>query len=101
MPNALRADSSRGLYFFVKHLNVVPSHMIFSLKLLYNTLLPPFFSVSVAMVLLKNIPPAPNGFRPRACFLYICNNVFDTGAALKDLCISHLLLNGQIKHNKR
>ena len=33
--------------------------------------------------------------------LYICNNLFDTGAALKDLCISHLLLNGQIKHNKR
>ena len=33
--------------------------------------------------------------------LYICNNVFDTGAAWKDLYISHLLPNGQIKHNKQ
>ena len=33
--------------------------------------------------------------------LYICNNVFDIGAAWKDLCISHLLPNGQIKHNKQ
>ena len=29
--------------FLRKASNVVPSHMIFSLKLLYNTLLPPFF----------------------------------------------------------
>ena len=33
--------------------------------------------------------------------LCICNNVFDTGAAWKDLCISYLSLNGEIKHNKQ
>ena len=33
--------------------------------------------------------------------LFICNNVLDTGAAWIDLCISHLLPNGQIKLNKQ
>ena len=32
--------------------------------------------------------------------LFICNNVLDTGAAWIDLCISHLLPNGQIKLNR-
>ena len=61
--------------------------MIFILKASVRYPSASFFSVQVAIVLLKRFHWLPMDLG-LVHVLYICNNMLDTGAAWRDLCIS-------------